>query len=108
MRRPGYRHVVDTTRIPAPRTLPPGGDVLAALYARDASCDGPFLAAMTTTGTFCRPSCPARDPRPEHAESCATAGDAPAAGFRPCRRGRPPEPAGTTPPTVPAPASRGY
>ena len=89
---------MDATRIPAPRALPPRDDMLAALYARDASCDGLFFAAVTTTGIFCRPSCPARDPRPEHVEFYATAGDALAAGFRPCRRCRPLEPAGAAPP----------
>ena len=71
--------------------------MLAALYARDASCDGLFYAAVTTTGVFCRPSCPARDPRPEHVEFYATAGEALAAGFRPCKRCRPLDPAGGSP-----------
>ena len=69
--------------------LPSRDDMLAALYARDASCDGLFYAAVTTTGVFCRPSCPARDPRPEHVEFYATAREALLAGFRPCRRCRP-------------------
>jgi AraC family transcriptional regulator of adaptative response/methylated-DNA-[protein]-cysteine methyltransferase len=81
----------------AARTLPPREDMLAALYARDASCDGLFYAAVTTTGVFCRPSCPARDPRPEHVQFYATAAEALVAGFRPCRRCRPLEQHGTTP-----------
>ena len=44
---------------------------------------------MTTTGVFCRPSCPARDPKPEHVEFYATTREALVAGFRPCKRCRP-------------------
>jgi AraC family transcriptional regulator, regulatory protein of adaptative response / methylated-DNA-[protein]-cysteine methyltransferase len=81
----------------APHLLPSREDMLAALYARDASCDGLFYAGVTTTGVFCRPSCPARDPRPEHVEFYATAREALVAGFRPCRRCHPLEERGTTP-----------
>jgi AraC family transcriptional regulator of adaptative response/methylated-DNA-[protein]-cysteine methyltransferase len=63
--------------------------MLAALLERDASYDGLFYAAVTTTGVFCRPSCPARHPRPEHVRFYATAREALAAGFRPCKRCRP-------------------
>ena len=78
-------------------TLPPRAEMLAALEARDASWDGLFYAAVTTTGVFCRPSCPARHPRPEHVEFHATAGEALRAGFRPCKRCRPLEERGRTP-----------
>jgi AraC family transcriptional regulator, regulatory protein of adaptative response / methylated-DNA-[protein]-cysteine methyltransferase len=78
--------------------LPSRDDMLVALYARDASCDGLFYAAVTTTGVFCRPSCPARDPKPEHVEFYGTAREALVAGFRPCRRCRPLEERDSTPP----------
>jgi AraC family transcriptional regulator, regulatory protein of adaptative response / methylated-DNA-[protein]-cysteine methyltransferase len=80
-----------------PHELPPRADMLTALMERDASCDGLFLAAVTTTGVFCRPSCPARKPRPEHVEFYPTAREALFAGFRPCRRCRPMEVKGRTP-----------
>ncbi|HOX45477.1 MAG TPA: methylated-DNA--[protein]-cysteine S-methyltransferase [Myxococcota bacterium] len=80
-----------------PTALPPRDEMLAALMERDASCDGLFLAAITTTGIFCRPSCPARKPRPEHVEFYPTARAALLAGFRPCLRCRPLEDRGRTP-----------
>ena len=63
--------------------------MLTALRERDRSYDGLFYAAVTTTGVFCRPSCPARDPKPEHVEFYATTREALVAGFRPCKRCRP-------------------
>jgi AraC family transcriptional regulator of adaptative response/methylated-DNA-[protein]-cysteine methyltransferase len=68
-----------------------------ACRARDASYDGLFLLAVRTTGVFCRPSCPARPPRPENVEFFGAPGEALAAGYRPCLRCRPLEAAGTPP-----------
>jgi AraC family transcriptional regulator of adaptative response/methylated-DNA-[protein]-cysteine methyltransferase len=65
----------------------------AALRARDGRYEGVFFAAICTTGVFCRPGCAARTPNPENVEYFATARDALAAGFRPCLRCRPLEPA---------------
>jgi AraC family transcriptional regulator of adaptative response/methylated-DNA-[protein]-cysteine methyltransferase len=64
----------------------------ARLRARDASADGAFLYAVETTGVYCRPSCSARAPRPEHVCFFATAEAAERAGFRACRRCTPNEP----------------
>ena len=61
----------------------------AAVAARDGQADGSFVYAVTTTGVYCRPSCGARTPRPEHVEFHATPALARAAGFRPCKRCRP-------------------
>ncbi len=69
----------------------------AALRGRDASYDGVFFAGVRTTGIFCRPTCPAKKPRPENVEFFPTAHDALLAGFRPCLRCRPMEPAGARP-----------
>ncbi len=71
--------------------------MLAALRRRDRSYDGLFYTAVTTTGVFCRPSCPARDPRPEHIEFYPSAREALVAGFRPCKRCRPLETGDGTP-----------
>ncbi|MCW7540214.1 bifunctional DNA-binding transcriptional regulator/O6-methylguanine-DNA methyltransferase Ada [Aquabacterium sp. A7-Y] len=60
-----------------------------AVLARDAQADGRFFYAVSTTGVYCRPSCGARTARPEHVSFHATAADAEAAGFRPCKRCRP-------------------
>lgn len=56
---------------------------------RDASVDGTFFYAVTTTGVFCRPSCPARRPKRDNVRFYATAAAAEAAGYRPCKRCRP-------------------
>jgi AraC family transcriptional regulator of adaptative response/methylated-DNA-[protein]-cysteine methyltransferase len=71
--------------------------MLAALMERDASYDGLFYAAVTTTGIFCRPSCPARKPKTQNVVFYASARDALLAGFRPCQRCRPLEEPGRTP-----------
>lgn len=57
--------------------------------ARDRSADGLFVAAVTSTGIFCRPGCPARMPLPRNVRFYATGAEAMAQGFRPCRRCRP-------------------
>ncbi len=60
-----------------------------AVQRRDASHDGTWVYAVTTTGVFCRPSCPSRRPRPEHVRFFDTTDAAARAGFRPCLRCRP-------------------
>jgi AraC family transcriptional regulator, regulatory protein of adaptative response / methylated-DNA-[protein]-cysteine methyltransferase len=77
--------------------LPPPDEMYAAVSRRDADFDGIFLTAVTSTGIFCRPSCPAKTPRRENVEFFATARDALFAGYRPCLRCRPLEPAGSAP-----------
>ena len=66
-----------------------------AVQARDRRHDGRFLFGVSTTRVFCRPSCPSRAPRREHVRFFDTAQSALDAGFRPCRRCRPLDPAGT-------------
>jgi AraC family transcriptional regulator of adaptative response/methylated-DNA-[protein]-cysteine methyltransferase len=61
-------------------------DSYAAVLARDAARDGTFVFAVTTTGVYCRPSCPARRPRRENTRFFPTCVAAEAAGFRACRR----------------------
>lgn len=57
-----------------------------ALAERDGRFVGQFIAAIRTTGIFCRPGCPARTPRPENVVFYSTPREALAAGFRPCKR----------------------
>lgn len=78
-------------------TLPPHDEMLAAFLARNAAYDGVFFTAVRTTGIFCRPTCPARKPKPENVEFFATARDALFSGYQPCRRCRPLNPPGTPP-----------
>ena len=60
-----------------------------AVVARDASADGTFVISVRSTGIYCRPSCPARRPKPENVQFHATAKDAERAGFRACKRCKP-------------------
>jgi len=64
----------------------------AQVLARAPAADGHFVYSVRSTGVFCRPSCGARSPRPENVAFHASAADAQAAGFRPCRRCRPDQP----------------
>ena len=57
-----------------------------AFDARDRAADGRFVAAVKSTGIYCRPSCPARRPLPENVEFFAQAEAAVAAGYRACKR----------------------
>ncbi len=60
-----------------------------AYLGRDVSYDGIFFLAVRTTGIFCRPSCPARKPKPENVTYYTSAREALFAGYRPCKRCRP-------------------
>ncbi|GLW21927.1 AraC family transcriptional regulator [Microbispora amethystogenes] len=60
-----------------------------AVSARDSRFDGRFYTAVTTTGIYCRPICPARTPGRGNVRFYRHAAAAEAAGFRPCRRCRP-------------------
>jgi AraC family transcriptional regulator of adaptative response/methylated-DNA-[protein]-cysteine methyltransferase len=68
-----------------------------AFLASDRTYDGVFFTAVKTTGIFCRPSCRARKPLPENIEFFATVREAVFAGYRPCKRCRPMQAAGTPP-----------
>jgi len=57
-----------------------------AVMDRDRGRDGEFVFAVSTTGIYCRPSCPARRPRPENISFFADPATAERAGFRACRR----------------------
>lgn len=63
----------------------------AAFAARDRAADGRFVAAVGTTGIYCKPSCPARHPRRENVRFFADGAAAQAAGYRACLRCRPDE-----------------
>ena len=60
-----------------------------AVVNRDRRRDGQFVFAVSTTGIYCRPSCPARRPRPENVSFFADPAAAERAGYRACRRCRP-------------------
>ncbi|MCA9705634.1 MAG: bifunctional DNA-binding transcriptional regulator/O6-methylguanine-DNA methyltransferase Ada [Myxococcales bacterium] len=61
----------------------------AVVIARDRTADGTFVYSVSTTGIYCRPSCPSRRPRPRHVAFHRDAAEAERAGFRSCKRCRP-------------------
>ena len=65
----------------------------ASVVARATAADGTFFYSVRTTGVYCRPSCAARVARPENVRFHPTREDAENAGFRPCKRCRPDQPA---------------
>jgi AraC family transcriptional regulator of adaptative response / DNA-3-methyladenine glycosylase II len=60
-----------------------------AVDSRDPRFDGWFVTAVSTTGIYCRPSCPANTPKRENVSFHPTAAAAHRLGFRACRRCRP-------------------
>jgi AraC family transcriptional regulator, regulatory protein of adaptative response / methylated-DNA-[protein]-cysteine methyltransferase len=60
-----------------------------AVQARDASQDGRFVFAVSSTGVYCRPSCPSKRPRRENVSFFLQPDQAERAGFRACLRCRP-------------------
>jgi AraC family transcriptional regulator of adaptative response/methylated-DNA-[protein]-cysteine methyltransferase len=73
----------------APNASKPDAARWRAIRTRDARADGAFCYAVTTTGVYCRPTCPSRRPRPEHVRLFDSADAAERAGFRACRRCHP-------------------
>ena len=69
--------------------LPDRDACLRAVASRDARFDGMFFTAITSTGIYCRPSCPAMTPKPRHTRFYPSAAAAQDAGFRACKRCRP-------------------
>ncbi len=61
----------------------------AALSSRDSRFDGQFIAGVTTTGIYCRPSCPAITPKRGNVRFFRTAAAAHDAGLRACKRCQP-------------------
>lgn len=64
----------------------------AKIQARDSSADGTFYYSVSTTGVYCKPSCGARQPRPEHVVFYDSRAEAELAGFRACKRCKPGQP----------------
>lgn len=89
-----YFHAMTKTQFPA---LPPVAEMERARLARDQSYDGIFWLGVRTTGILCKPSCPARSPLARNVEYFPSIKAALFAGYRPCKRCRPLETAGTNP-----------
>jgi AraC family transcriptional regulator of adaptative response/methylated-DNA-[protein]-cysteine methyltransferase len=59
------------------------------IVARDKSADGHLWYSVSTTGVYCRPSCPSRTANPKNVQLHDTLESAKATGFRPCKRCNP-------------------
>lgn len=70
----------------APATDPAFAERYRAIASRDRRFDGQFITAVSSTGIYCRPSCPARTPKPENVTFYLTSAAAHEAGYRACKR----------------------
>jgi AraC family transcriptional regulator of adaptative response/methylated-DNA-[protein]-cysteine methyltransferase len=61
----------------------------ARIVARDKTADGHLWYSVSTTGVYCRPSCPSRTANPKNVQLHDTLESAKATGFRSCRRCNP-------------------
>jgi O-6-methylguanine DNA methyltransferase len=68
---------------------PDRATMLAAFASADPDWDGRFVAAVRTTGIYCRPSCRVRKPLAKNVTFLADAAAARAAGYRACLRCHP-------------------
>lgn len=69
--------------------LPSPAALYDALTTRDVGFDGRAWVGVTTTGIFCRLSCPARKPKFENCTWHASVGECLRTGYRPCKRCKP-------------------
>jgi AraC family transcriptional regulator of adaptative response/methylated-DNA-[protein]-cysteine methyltransferase len=60
-----------------------------AVTRREPRADGAFFYAVTTTGVYCRPTCPSRLPNRTNVVFFSGCADAERAGFRACKRCKP-------------------
>jgi AraC family transcriptional regulator of adaptative response/methylated-DNA-[protein]-cysteine methyltransferase len=63
-----------------------------SVVRHDKTADGDFVYAVSSTGVYCRPSCPSRRPHRQRVVFFDRPGDAERAGYRACRRCRPDAP----------------
>ncbi|MEJ2121018.1 MAG: Ada metal-binding domain-containing protein [Alphaproteobacteria bacterium] len=61
----------------------------AARLRRDPAYDGVFFTAVKTTGVYCRPVCPVKQPLTRNVAYYSSAAAAERDGYRPCLRCRP-------------------
>ncbi|WP_341365648.1 trifunctional transcriptional activator/DNA repair protein Ada/methylated-DNA--[protein]-cysteine S-methyltransferase [Yoonia sp. BS5-3] len=80
--------------------LPSDAALYEALLNRDTRFDGQAFVGVTSTGIFCRLSCPARKPKRENCRFYDRVSAAIEAGFRPCKRCHPLGPAAAAEPHI--------
>jgi AraC family transcriptional regulator, regulatory protein of adaptative response / methylated-DNA-[protein]-cysteine methyltransferase len=81
-------HTVKTRKIGAEKSTTDDSR-WARVVARDRTADGEFWYSVSTTGVYCRPSCPSRAANPNNVQLHDTLKAAKATGFRPCKRCNP-------------------
>ena len=78
------------TKIPKPATPSVADDPRwTRIVARDKTADGHLWYTVSTTGVYCRPSCPSRTANPKNVQLHDSLESAKATGFRSCRRCNP-------------------
>lgn len=82
--------------------LPDHDTLYEALLARDAFYDGQAYVCVSSTGVFCRLTCPARKPKKENCTFFGTVGECIEAGYRPCKRCHPLAPMANADPGIAA------
>ncbi len=80
--------------------LPDNDTLYTALCTRDDSFEGHAWVGVTSTGIFCRLTCPARNPKPENCQFFDSVGKCIEAGFRPCKRCHPLAPMAEAEPVI--------
>jgi AraC family transcriptional regulator of adaptative response/methylated-DNA-[protein]-cysteine methyltransferase len=81
-------NILDSQPISTEQTIV-GDPRWALVVARDRAADGQFWYSVSTTGVYCRPSCPSRAANPKNVQLHDTLKTAKATGFRPCKRCNP-------------------
>ena len=82
--------------------LPDHNTLYLALLSRDERYDGRVYVCVSSTGVFCRLTCPARKPNPENCLFYSTISECIEAGFRACKRCHPLQAAASADPTITA------
>lgn len=82
--------------------LPSDDTLYDALIARDEAYDGHAFVGVSSTGVFCRLTCPARKPKRENCSFFSDVSTCIEAGFRPCKRCHPLAPAADGDPAIKA------
>ncbi len=82
--------------------LPDHDTLYRALLERDETYDGQAYVCVSSTGVFCRLTCPARKPKSENCTFFGTVGECIEAGYRACKRCHPLEPMAMADPAIAA------
>ena len=82
--------------------MPDAPTLYDAPLKRDPRYDGRAYVGVSSTGVFCRLTCPARKPKPENCTFYTSVGECIEAGFRACKRCHPLAPAAEAEPAIKA------